>query len=613
MGKIIGIDLGTTNSVFALVEGDEPTVIANKQGSRTTPSVVAFTSKGERLVGQPAKRQAVQNPQHTISSVKRFMGRRAKELTESEQKVPYELVGGGEDIVKLKIGDKLYTPQEISALVLREIKEAAQEYLGEDVTEAVITVPAYFNDAQRQATKDAGAIAGLKVKRIINEPTAAALAYGLQSKKQGKIAVFDLGGGTFDISILDITEVEGETVFEVLSTNGDTRLGGDDYDEALVDYIVAKVKTDEGFDLGKDMQAMQRIREACEGAKRELSSTTTASINLPFIAIDSENNKIHVNEELSRSKFNQIVESINNRLFSPCKQALKDAELSVDDIDEVILVGGSTRIPRVQEIAKEIFGKEPTKQLNPDEVVALGAAVQGQVLADPSAANITFLDVTPLSLGIEIDGGLFHKIVEKNTTIPTKRKETFTTTEDNQDYVNITIYQGERAEAQLNRLLGRFRLDGIRKAPRGVPKIEVHFDINVNGILEVTAVDVDTDKKQKITVESGSGIDKAEIEKLQLDAEKHAEEDRKKRENQQTINDAEQLAYAAQKVVEQYPNEEHLAAKLSELLSLIENKNYADIPEAMRKVESEVVRISNQVEEPERSEEAASTTEQSEQ
>jgi molecular chaperone DnaK len=548
MGKIIGIDLGTTNSVVAIVEGSEPTVITNPQGNRTTPSIVSFQENNERLVGQLAKRQAVQNPTNTIFSIKRFIGRRYNEVAKEEKMVPYTITGNGNGPIKIKILDKQYTPPEISAFILRNLKETAEAYLGNTVTEAVITVPAYFNDAQRQATKDAGKIAGLEVRRIINEPTAAALAFGLQQKKTDtKIAIFDFGGGTFDISILEITDIDGEQVFEVKATNGDTRLGGDDLDEALINYVADEFKKENNIDLRKDKMALQRLKEACEKAKCELSTTPATPINLPFIAQDSKQNAIHLNMNLTRAKFEDLCEVFLDRLIAPCKTCLNDAGLDITDIDEVLLVGGSTRIPRVAALVKELFGKEATKSINPDEVVALGAAVQASILENPSGTAITFLDVTPLSLGVEVEGGIFIKLIEKNTTIPTQKKEIFSTAEDMQPAVDIHVYQGERPLAKDNRLLDSFKLDGLPPAQRGVPRIEVSFDIDVNGILDVSATDLGTDKKQHITITTSSGLSESQIKKMCKEAEENAEQDKLRKKNIETKNKAEQLVYSIKK------------------------------------------------------------------
>ncbi len=541
MSKIIGIDLGTTNSCVAAVVGGEPTVIPNNEGFRTTPSVVAFLKTGERVVGHPAKRQAITNPKNTVFSIKRFMGRMYNEVQEEIKQVPYEVVAGKNGMATVKIGDKTYTPQEISAMVLQKMKQTAEDYLGEKVTEAVITVPAYFNDSQRKATKEAGEIAGLNVRRIINEPTAAALAYGLDKKKDEKIAVFDLGGGTFDISILEI----GEGVFEVKSTNGDTHLGGDDFDKRIIDWMVDEFKKQEGVDLSKDPMALQRLKEAAEKAKIELSNVMQTDINLPFITA-TESGPKHLTMTLTRAKFEQLCDDLFERTIGPCKQALADANLTVNDINEVILVGGSTRIPKVQQMVKDFFKREPHKGVNPDEVVAIGAAIQGAVLSG-EVKDVLLLDVIPLSLGIETLGGVFTKLIEKNTTIPTRKSEVFTTAADNQTSVEIHVLQGEREMAAYNKSLGRFHLDGIPPAPRGVPQIEVTFDIDANGILNVTAKDKATGKEQSIRIEASSGLTKEEIDKMVRDAQEHAAEDRKRREMVETKNQADQLLYQTEK------------------------------------------------------------------
>jgi molecular chaperone DnaK len=545
--KIIGIDLGTTNSVVAIMEGSEAKVIANQDGNRLTASIVAFTDKGDILVGDPAKRQAVTNPTKTIFSVKRFMGRRHSEVASEEKLVPYKVVGGATDYVKVQVGDKQLTPPEVSAYVLRKLKEAAEAYLGHKVNQAVITVPAYFNDAQRQATKDAGQIAGLEVARIINEPTAAALAYGLDKKKDEKIVVFDLGGGTFDVSVLDVS---ADGVFEVVATNGDTHLGGDDFDEELIKVIADKFKQEQGIDLRKDAMALQRLREAAEKAKKELSTQQSTDINLPFITADASGAK-HLQMSISRSEFERIVDHLVERCRQPVLNALKDAKLSPKDIDEVVLVGGSTRVPKVQELVKALFGKEPHKGVNPDEVVAIGAAIQGGVLSG-DVKDILLLDVTPLSLGIETEGGVLTKLVERNTTIPAEKKETFSTAAENQTAVTVSVYQGERPMARDNRLLGQFNLDGIPPAPRGVPQIQVTFSLDVNGILNVSAKDLGSGKEQTVKIEQSSGLSKAEIEKMQRDAEVNAAEDERKRKLAESRNKASSLVYQTEKLLKEH-------------------------------------------------------------
>ena len=550
--KIIGIDLGTTNSVVAVMEGKEPKVIANKEGNRLTPSVVAFNDKGETLVGDTARRQAVTNPRRTIYSIKRFMGRRHSEVAGEEKMVPYEVVGGPEDYVKVKAGDQTSTPPEISAKILRSLKESAESYLGHKVNKAVITVPAYFNDAQRQATKDAGQIAGLEVMRIINEPTAAALAYGLEKKTQEKIVVFDLGGGTFDVSVLEVAD----GVFRVISTNGDTHLGGDDFDQTLINHVADQFKKEQGIDLRKDTMALQRLQEACEKAKKELSSAQSTDINLPFITADATGPK-HLQLSITRAQFEQMCDALVERCRGPVVQALKDAKLDPKDIDEVVLVGGSTRIPKVQELVKKLFSKEPHKGVNPDEVVALGAAIQGGVLGG-EVQDVLLLDVTPLSLGIETEGGLFTKLVERNTTVPTERKQVFSTAADNQQAVTVSVYQGERPMARDNRLLGQFNLDGIPPAPRGTPQIEVKFDIDANGILSVSAKDLGSNKEQTVKIEQSSGLNEAEIERMRKDAELNAEDDKRKLRLAEVRNRAEALCFQTEKLVKE--NGEKLSA-----------------------------------------------------
>jgi len=549
MSKIIGIDLGTTNSCVAILEGGTPQVIANAEGMRTTPSVVAWTKDGEVLVGQIAKRQAITNPENTVFSIKRFMGRKINEVADEIKNVPYAVVQGEAGNVAVRIMGKDYLPQQISAMILQKMKETAEAYLGEKVTQAVITVPAYFNDSQRQATKDAGKIAGLEVLRIINEPTAASLAYGLgKGKKDEKIAVYDLGGGTFDISILEL----GEGVFEVKATNGDTHLGGDDFDKRIVDYLADEFKSEHGIDLRFDRMALQRLKEAAEKAKCELSTTLQTEINLPFITADASGPK-HMNIKLTRAKLEQLVDDLIQRTVGPCKQALADAGLTASDIDEVILVGGQTRMPKVQELVKELFGKEPHKGVNPDEVVAIGAAIQGGILSgDEGVKDVLLLDVTPLSLGIETRGGVFTKLIERNTTIPTKKSQIFSTAVDNQSAVSIHVLQGEREIAAFNKSLGRFELVGIPPAPRGAPRIEVTFDIDANGILNVSAKDLGTGKEQKIRVESSGKLSDEEISKMIKDAESHAEEDRKKLEEARARNNADSAIYIAEKNIREY-------------------------------------------------------------
>jgi len=545
MGRIIGIDLGTTNSVVAIMEKGERKIITNSEGGRTTPSVVGFAKDGSRLVGQVAKRQSITNPENTVYSIKRFMGRRISEVRDEIKMVPFKVVSGPNDDARVSIDGKQFSPPEISALILQKLKEAAEDYLGEKVTEAVITVPAYFNDAQRQATKDAGKIAGLDVKRIINEPTAAALAYGMDKKKDELIAVYDFGGGTFDISILEI----GENIVEVKSTNGDTHLGGDNIDQRLIDWIAEEFKKDQGIDLAKDKMALQRLKEAAEKAKIELSTTQETEINLPFVTADASGPK-HLVLKLSRSKLEQLVGEIIERSIAPCKQAVKDAGITVADIKEVILVGGMTRMPFIQELVKKFFGRDGNKSVNPDEVVAAGAAVQGGVLGG-EAKDILLLDVTPLSLGIETLGGISHKLIERNTTIPTKKTDIFTTAEDNQSTVEIHVLQGEREMARDNRTLGKFHLTGMPPAPRGVPQVEVTFDIDANGILNVSAKDMATSKQQAITITSSSGLNEKEIEKMVKDAEKFHSEDQQKKDAIENRNKLDQLSYSLEKLLKE--------------------------------------------------------------
>ena len=587
MGKIIGIDLGTTNSCVAVMEGSEPVVMANSEGQRTTPSVVGFTAKGDRLVGQPAKNQIVTNAENTVYSIKRFMGHKYNEVPNELSMIPYKVVSGNNGTVRINIRGTEYSPEEISANILQKMKKTAEDYLGESVTEAVITVPAYFNDAQRQATKDAGKIAGLEVKRIVNEPTAAALAYGFgkDASKDEKIAVYDLGGGTFDISILEL----GDGVFEVKSTNGDTHLGGDNFDQRIIEWMVSSFKKETGIDLSTDKMALQRLKEAAEKAKIELSNSTSTDINLPFISADATGPK-HLQMTLTRAAFEQLIDDLIERTKIPCQNALRDAGLSASDIDEVILVGGSTRVPKVQETVKALFGKEPHKGVNPDEVVAMGAAIQGGILGG-SVKDVLLLDVTPLSLGIETLGGVTTRLIERNTTIPTRKSQVFSTAADGQTAVSIHVLQGEREMASQNRTLGTFDLVGIPAAPRGVPQIEVTFDIDANGIVHVSAKDLGTGKEQSIQIQSSSGLDDSEIDRMVKDAEAHAEEDKKERERIDTRNNADSLVYQTEKAMKDYGDKVDASSKaaiesaLADLKAVLANQS-ASVEEIKTKTEA---------------------------
>jgi molecular chaperone DnaK len=592
--KIIGIDLGTTNSVVAVMDGSEPTVIPNQEGERTTPSVVAFTDSGDTIVGAPARNQRVTNPTRTVYSAKRFMGRRHNEVASEEKMVPYQVKGAADEYVKIGVGEDEHTPQEISAKTLRKLKEAAESYLGHKVNKAVITVPAYFNDAQRQATKDAGQIAGLEVARIINEPTAAAMAYGLdKGKKEQKIVVFDLGGGTFDVSVLELNDDDGMKVFEVISTSGDTHLGGDDFDEVLINYVADEFKKANSVDLRDDTMALQRLQEACEKAKKELSTAQASDINLPFITADASGPK-HLQMNITRAKFEELIDELVERCKIPVKQALKDAKLSPSDIDEIVLVGGSTRVPKVREAVKEVFGKDPHQGVNPDEVVAVGAAIQGSVLSG-DRKDVLLLDVTPLTLGIETEGGVMTALVERNTTIPTEKKQTFSTAADNQTAVTIQVFQGERKMANSNRLLGKFDLTGVPPAPRGVPQIEVKFDIDQNGILNVSAKDLGTGKEANVEINESSGLSEEEIQKMQADAELNAEEDRKQFELVTARNQGETMCYQMEKMIAEHKDKLQDSDKepLEAAIKKVREANESDDVDAIKSAVSELEQASH--------------------